>query len=323
MSGWLDVHAHYLTPHYAEMCRAAGHGRPDGMPALPAWSAEAAVEVMDASGVAAAVLSVSSPGVHFGDDSTAENRSARDLARHVNDEGAAVVARMPDRFGLAATLPLPDVDGALAELERAFDELNADAITLHTNHHGRYLADPAFAPVLAELDARAAVVTLHPTSPPCSDLTAMGRPRPMVEFLFDTSRCVVDLALSGTLDRYPDIRWIIPHAGAVLPAIAHRVAGMSALLGTPVDVPGALGRLYYDLAGMPLPVALDGLLAVTGPERLLYGSDFPFTPAPVVAGLAEGLRQAPALEAAALGREAGSAGAVLFPRLARNAEEQR
>ncbi|MFD9698225.1 amidohydrolase family protein [Lentzea sp. NPDC059081] len=323
MSGWLDVHAHYVTPYYAERCRAAGHGTPDGMPALPEWSVEAAIQVMATSGVAAAVLSVSSPGVHFGDDSTAKDQNARDLARHVNDEGAQVVARMPDRFGLAATLPLPDVDGALAELARAFDELGADAITLHTNHHGRYLTDPAYDPVLAELDARAAVVTLHPTSPPCWEHTALGRPRPMIEFLFDTTRCVVDLVLSGTLDRYANIRWIVPHAGAVLPVVAHRVAGMSTLVGAPVDVPNALGRLYYDLAGVPLPVALDGLLTLVGPNRLLYGSDFPFTPAPVVAGLAEGLRHAPALQAVSLGLEPSSPAATLFPRLATKAGERR
>ncbi|MEU3642433.1 amidohydrolase family protein [Lentzea sp. NPDC034063] len=323
MTGWLDVHAHYLTPHYAERCRAAGHARPDGMPALPDWSADAAVELMATTGVAAAVLSVSSPGVHFAGDSLTRNQAARDLACHVNDEGAQVVARRPSRFGLAATLPLPDVDGALAELARAFDELGADAITLHTNQNGRYLTDPAFGPVLAELDARAAVVTLHPTSPPGWERTALGRPRPMVEFLFDTTRCVLDLVLSGTLDRHPHIRWIVPHAGAVLPVLAHRAAGMSFLTGDPVDVPSALGRLYYDLAGVPLPVALDGLLAVAGPDRLLYGSDFPFTPAPLVAGLAEGLRQAPALHEALLSPGPNSPGAALFPRLATDVEEHR
>jgi predicted TIM-barrel fold metal-dependent hydrolase len=315
MTGWLDVHAHYLTPRYAEQCRAAGHSAPDGMPGLPGWSEEAAVEVMAASGVAAAVLSVSSPGVHFGGESLAVNQAARELARHVNDEGARLVARSPARFGLAATLPLPDVDGAMAELTHAYDELGADAIALHTNHNGRYLTDPAFDPVLAELDRRAAVVTVHPTSPPGWEATALGRPRPMLEFLFDTTRCVIDLILSGTLDRYPHIRWIVPHAGAVLPAVAHRAAGMSALAGTPVDVPAALGRLYYDLAGVPLPVALDGLLTLAGPDRLLYGSDFPFTPAPVVAGLADELRRAPALQAARLAPVPGSPGVALFPRL--------
>jgi predicted TIM-barrel fold metal-dependent hydrolase len=319
MTGWLDVHAHYLTPRYAERCREAGQGEPDGMPGLPGWSAESALELMATSDVAAAVLSISSPGVHFGGESLTRNQPARDLARHVNDEGANLVARQPTRFGLAATLPLPDVDGALAELARVYDELGADAITLHTNHHGRYLSDPAFDPVLAGLDARGAVVTLHPTSPPGWERTALGRPRPMIEFLFDTTRCVADLVLSGTLAKYPGIRWIVPHAGAVLPTVAHRVAGMSVLAGAAVDVPAALGGLYYDLAGVPLPVALDGLLAVTGPERLLYGSDFPFTPAPFATQLAAELRRAPALQAARLDAGSGSAGSALFPRLATEA----
>jgi predicted TIM-barrel fold metal-dependent hydrolase len=315
MTGWLDVHAHYATDRYIESCRAAGHGRPDGMPRLPEWSSEAALEVMAKAGVAAAILSISSPGVHFGHDSFTANPTARDLAQHVNDSGAQVVARWPDRFGLSAVLPLPDVDGALVELTRAYDDLDADAIALLTNYHGRYLADPAFGPVLAALDERATVVTLHPTSPPGWERTALGRPRPMIEFPFDTTRCVVDLALSGALARYPRIRWIVPHAGAVLPALAHRVAGMSRLTGTPVDLPAILGGLYYDLAGVPLPVALDGLLAVAGPDRPLYGSDFPFTPAFAVEHLATELRRAQALRDACLGVGPDTPAAALFPRL--------
>jgi 6-methylsalicylate decarboxylase len=315
MTGWLDVHAHYVSDRYVESCQAAGHGRPDGMPGLPGWSPEAALEVMVKVGVAAAVLSISSPGVHFGDDSLAANPAARDLAQHVNDSGARLVARWPDRFGLSAVLPLPDVDGALAELTRAYDDLDADAIALLTNYHGRYLADPAFGPMFAALDERAAVVTLHPTSPPGWERTAHGRPRPMIEFLFDTTRCVLDLAMSGVLTRYPTIRWIVPHAGAVLPTVAHRAAGVSRLTGTPVDLPAILGGLYYDLAGVPLPVALDGLLAVARMDRLLYGSDFPFTPAAAVEHLAAELRRAPVLREARLGIGPDTPAAALFPRL--------
>jgi predicted TIM-barrel fold metal-dependent hydrolase len=138
----------------------------------------------------------------------------------------------------------------------------------------------------------------------------------MIEFLFDTTRCVIDLAVGGVLTRYPHIRWIVPHAGAVLPTLAHRVAAMSAYTGTPVDLPAVLGGLYYDLAGMPVPVALGALLTLVGPDRLLYGSDFPFTPAPAVAGLATQLRQAPALGDARLDLAPDTAGAALFPRLA-------
>jgi 6-methylsalicylate decarboxylase len=316
MAGWLDVHAHYLTPRYAQACREAGCAQPDGMPAIPEWSVDAALEVMADTEVAAAVLSVSSPGVHFGDSSIGANPAARALAEHVNDAGARIVDMHPARFGLSAVLPLPDVDGALAELSRAYDDLHADAIALKTNCHGRYLSDPAFVPLLAELHRREAVVTLHPTSPACWEAVSMGRPRPMLEFIFDTTRCVVDLALSGILDRYAQIHWIIPHAGAVLPTVAHRVGAMSAFTGAPVDFPAMLGRLYYDLAGMPLPVGLDALLALAEPDRLLYGSDFPFTPAPVVTALAAALTRAPALEKASLSLAPTSPGAALFPRLA-------
>lgn len=315
MTGWLDVHAHYVTDRYRKECSAGGYGEPDGMPGLPGWSVEAAAELMATAGIAAAVLSISSPGVHFGDDSLDRNQAARDLAAHVNDVGARIVAERPGQFGLSAILPLPDVDGALAELARAYDDLGADALALETNYHGRYLSDAAFGSLLAEMDSRGAVVTLHPTSPPGWELTALGRPRPMIEFLFDTTRCVVELALSGALARYPRIRWIVPHAGAVLPALAHRVTRMSLRTGTPVDLPDLLGGLHYDLAGAALPVALDGLLAVAGPDRLLYGSDFPFTPALAVANLATALRQAPALREARLGLEPDSPGAALFPRL--------
>ena len=195
MAGWLDVHAHYVTERYSAACQSAGHGQPDGMPGMPGWSLAAALELMAATGVDAAVLSISSPGVHFGSDSASKDTAARDLAAHVNDAGAQIVAARPAQFGLSAVLPLPDVDGALVEVARAYDELGADAIALKTNYHGRYLSDPEFAPVLAELNARGAVVTLHPTSPSCWEAVALGRPRPMIEFLFDTTRCVVDLGV--------------------------------------------------------------------------------------------------------------------------------
>ncbi|WP_422129595.1 amidohydrolase family protein [Streptomyces misionensis] len=315
MTGWLDVHAHYVTDRYRTQCTAAGHDRPDGMPGLPGWSEQAALDLMAATGVQAAVLSISSPGVHFGDDTLTADRPARALARHVNEFGADLVARRPDRFGLSAVLPLPDIDGALAELTYAGDQLHADAIALATHYHGRYLSDPAFAPVLSELDTRGAVVTLHPKSPPGWEHTALGHPRPMIEFLFDTTRCVTDLALSGALSRYPRIRWIVPHAGAVLPAVAHRIAAMTVLSGKPVDVPGLLSGLYYDLAGVPLPIALDALLGVVEADHLLYGSDFPFTPAEAVTHLAGELKAAPALHNARLDLSPHSAGAALFPRL--------
>ncbi|MDE3070279.1 MAG: amidohydrolase family protein, partial [Acidobacteriota bacterium] len=135
LAGAVDVHAHFLPPGYREACEAAGQSTPDGTPALPEWSPEAALELMDHVGVRSAMLSISSPGVHFGDPSAAVT-----LARSVNEAGAALVRANTSRFGLLASLPLPEIDSALAELELAYDELRCDGVALLTNYHGAYLS---------------------------------------------------------------------------------------------------------------------------------------------------------------------------------------
>ncbi|GHD42368.1 amidohydrolase family protein [Streptomyces galbus] len=280
--GAVDVHAHYITPSLREAMIAAGHDHPDGMPAIPDWTARDALALMDATGVAVSMLSVSSPGVHLGDTARAVA-----LARTVNEEGADLVAAHPDRFGLFASLPLPDVEAAVAEVAYAFDTLRADGIVLLTNYAGTYVGDPAFEPLMAELDRRRAVVLLHPTSPAGWRDTCLGRPRPMIEFPFDTTRAVAQLVLNKVLTNHPDIRFIIPHAGAALPVLADRVAAFAFLeTDPPIDVVNALRTLHYDVAGLALPRALPALLELVGAERLLYGSDYPFTADWVVEGLA-------------------------------------
>jgi 6-methylsalicylate decarboxylase len=275
MPGKLDVHAHYLPEPYREALVRAGHGEPDGMGQIPEWSAEAHVALLDRMGIATALLSVSSPGVHLSDEA-----AARDLAREVNEAGRRAVVDHPGRFGLLGSLPLPDVDAAIAEIAYCTDELDVDGFVLLTNVGGTYLGDPAWDPVWHELDRRGARVLIHPTSPVCWEHTSLGRPRPMIEFLFDTTRAVVNLVLNGVIARHPDLRVIVPHAGATLPVIADRVATIAFTLDLDpsVDVLADLGGLEFDLAGMPIPRQLDALLALTTIGHLHYGSDFPFTP---------------------------------------------
>jgi 6-methylsalicylate decarboxylase len=310
LDGAIDVHAHYVTPRLRAAMLAAGHDHPDGMPAIPEWTTETALSTMEQTGIAAMLLSVSSPGVHFGDDA-----AARELARAVNDDGAEIVAAHPRRFGLLASLPLPDLDGALTELRHAFDDLGADGITLLTHYDGRHLGHPCYEPLMAELDRRGAVVLLHPTSPPCWETTSAGFPRPMLEFPFETTRAVTSLVLAGVVARYPAIRFVVPHAGAALPALADRVAAFAAMGGSTVAVPRTLSALYYDVAGFALPRLLPALLTLTTPGRLLYGSDYPFTPGWAVHGLAQALATTDVLTAddrRALWRGTAE---VLFPRL--------
>ena len=285
----IDVHAHYLPESYRAALLDNGHAQPDGFPQIPAWSAEEHVAVMDRLGIATSLLSISSPGVHLADAA-----AARDRAREVNEAGRRAVVDHPGRFGLFASLPLPDVDAAIAEVAHCCDHLDVAGFTLLTNIGGTYLGDPAFEPVFRELDRRGARLFIHPTSPACWEHTSLGRPRPMLEFFFDTTRAVVDLVLNGTVARHPGIEFLIPHAGATLPLVADRVSVFAPLLAVDpaVDVLRDLGRLHFDLAGFPVPRQLDALLTLTTLEHLHYGSDYPFTPVFAAAMARERLAEA-------------------------------
>ncbi|MYU54752.1 MULTISPECIES: amidohydrolase family protein [Streptomyces] len=274
----VDVHAHFVTPDYVDTARAAGHRQPDGMAAWPTWSAAAHLELMDRWGVATSFLSVSSPGTHFGDDA-----AARHLSRRVNEAAAEVVRAHPGRFGHFAALPLPDVDGSLQELAYALDDLGSDGAAIETNAGGVYLGDERFAPLYAELDRRRTVVFVHPTSPPCYEAVSLGRPRPMLEFIFDSARAAGDLVFSGMLTRFPGIEWIFTHGGGALPLLADRME----LFRDPLfgedpaspTVPEQLSRLWFDMAGTPFPRQIPALDRAFDTGRLLYGSDYCWTPA--------------------------------------------
>ena len=276
----VDVHAHFVTPSYVAEAIAAGHVFPDGMPAWPQWTPEDHLRLMDTHGIDRAVLSISSPGVHFGDDA-----AAAALGRRVNDFAAETCAKWPDRFEFFAALPLPAIDAALDEIARGLDELGAAGVAVETNAHGHYLSDPMFEPVLAELDRRATVAFVHPTSPPGWEQTALGAPRPMLEFLADSTRTAAALLTAGTPTRYPSLQLIITHCGAFLPLLADRLKLFAAVTGTgdAAAIEDGLNRLWYDLAGTPMPRHAESLIAMAGTGHLLYGSDYCWTPAPAVA----------------------------------------
>lgn len=303
--GLVDVHAHFLPDAYVEAAVAAGHRTPDGMPAWPDWSVDAQLSVMDATGIDRAVLSISSPGVHFGDDA-----AAGALARGTNEVGAGLVRDHPDRFGLFAALPLPDVPGAVAEAVYALDELGVDGVAMLSNARGLYPGDPALDPLLAELDRRGAVVLVHPTAPPNAELVARGRPLPMAEFLFDGARAAIDLVLGDRFTRYPDIRWVLTHGGGVLPLLVDRVSLFAGL-----DARAGLAHCWVDTAGTPFPIQLPTLHATVGTGRLVFGSDFCFTPAPGVRAQVDALSATPAPGTGGTWRDlvTGNARALLGP----------
>lgn len=275
----IDVHAHFLTEEYVEAAVAAGIEHPDGMPSWPSWTIDQQLALMGDKRIRHAVLSVSSPGLSFAD------ANALALARHVNDFAARLVSAHPERFSFFASLPLPDVDASVVEAARVIDRHAAAGVVLMSNSCGQYLGDPALDPLWECLDGRRSVVFVHPTSPPDTDVVSLGRPRPMIEFMFETTRTMTDLIFAGVVARYPHIRFLIPHCGAALPLLAARIEQFRSLWPArdggspgPLTTDTQLRQFWFDLAGNPMPTQATVLREVVGTERILYGSDSCWTP---------------------------------------------
>jgi len=315
----VDVHAHFLPACYTDALAQRGISRLDGGMPIPAWSAEAALATMDKNEIETAMISLSSPSTHF---LPVSEKPA--LCRLVNQAGHGLVSAHPDRFGFFASLPLPDIEAALREIEHACDQLNVDGFVLETNINGDYLGSARFAPIFAELNRRAAIVFLHPTSPACFDALALGRPAPLLEFPLDTTRTIVDLLYQRTIQSHPDIKFIVPHGGAALPSLAARIAAFANVAfieprpASEREVFDALARLYYDVALAAHPTILAALRAIAPMDHILYGSDWPFTPEPAVARGIQQLLTENGLSDDDLRALARGNAERLFPRLAAN-----
>jgi predicted TIM-barrel fold metal-dependent hydrolase len=285
----IDAHVHILPPDY----RAELERRSLLPPGIPPWSPELVDGLMARHDIDAAVLSLAPPGVFFGDQGLAD-----ELARLVNEHTAEFVAAAPERFGGLAVLPLPDVDAALAELRHALDVLRLDGVALLSNLGGAYLGDPAWDPLFDELDRRGAYVFLHPTMPP-HPLPLPQHPVWLYEFPFDTTRAVVNLIYSGTLERCPRMRLQVAHLGGTAPFLAHRIASLAAreperASRAPAGALAQLRRLYYDTGLSNNAVALAATLEVADIGQVVFGTDWPYAdlpptgdPAPGLANLAD------------------------------------
>jgi 6-methylsalicylate decarboxylase len=269
----IDVHQHVVPPDYARWLAARRWHLP-----VPEWTADRALAAMDGQQIETALLSVTTPGLYL-----AGEADARRLARQVNEFAAEQVRRRPGRFGFFAALTLPDTGGAIAEAAYALDELNADGVMLLANAGGRYLGDPLFQPLYAELDRRGAVVLLHPTYPAASGPpTATGDPRSDVDLLAETTRSAVDLISSGVLTRFGRLRVIVAHAGGYLPYMSHRIAPMCSPDGSYQRGLDLLRQFYFDVALSSSAVALAALMAFARPGHVLFGTDWPYAPPAVI-----------------------------------------
>ncbi|HEV2572488.1 MAG TPA: amidohydrolase family protein [Beijerinckiaceae bacterium] len=270
----IDVHHHVLPEFYKDVQRQAGITG-SAYQAFPEWSAEKSLALMDETGTATSILSFTSPGIFFGD--VAQTRA---LARQFNDWLADLVARHPKRFGAFAFLPLPDVDAALAEIARVFDDLKLDGICLLTSVDERYIGHPDFWPVYEELNRRKAVVFIHPCYPPGTEARGWDIPRMLIDYPFETTRVATNLIFNGVTEKLPDIKFILSHAGGTLPMLAHRISLFDKKTKQQGNYPkGALhyiSRFYYDTALSGHAAPLDALTAFVPPSQILFGTDYPY-----------------------------------------------
>jgi len=269
----IDTHAHVLPAAYIEALP-----EPIGATHKPILL-EQLEEFMRRYEIDAAVVSSGPPGVFFGDIGL-----ARELARIVNESMAAIVSTQPQRFAALASLPLPDLDGAVAELAHALDTLGLDGVMLVTQVAGTYLGDPALDPLLAELDRRGAYVFVHPTFPP-NGAPLPAHPIWLYEFPFETTRAMTNLIYAGAFERYPRIRWQFAHLGGATPFLAHRIASLAERMpgeagAAPAGALTYLARQYYDTGLNNHELAVEATFALAPFEHVLYGSDWPYLALP-------------------------------------------
>jgi 6-methylsalicylate decarboxylase len=257
----IDVHHHVVPPQYAD----------DSMPIkLP--DTEAQLQSMDEWRIRTAITSLT-PRVLL-----KNLHRLRQVARTCNEFQARMALEHPSRFGAFALLPLPDVDGALEEITYTLDILHLDGVGLFSSVNDRYLGDPLFDPVFDELNRRSAVVFIHPTHCEAPAETNLGAPPSVVEYVFDTTRAIVNLVFTGTLKRNPDLRLIVAHGGGTVPFLAQRISILEGHRKAP-EVAGVipiLRALNYEIASTTSRYALRSLQELADPTHILWGSDLPF-----------------------------------------------
>ncbi|MDB5571453.1 MAG: amidohydrolase 2 [Hyphomicrobiales bacterium] len=276
---FIDVHHHTVLPEYQQALVRSGAADPS-RPIRKNGDPAQALEAMASLGIDAAIINpLSVAGVHHGDD-----ENARYLCRSVNESLAKFVSHAPARMGFFAPIPFPDVDGALREMEHALDHLGADGLIMLTNQNDRYIGDPAYEAIYAEMDRRGAVVFVHPARPSFVDGLNLKLWASVVEYPFETTRIAANLIYNGFMKKYPKIKWILAHAGGCLPYLSLRLKLMEEsdeykptfAQRHPEGAGHYVDKFYYDTAIAGSRAAMLALREVADMDKVMFGSDWPY-----------------------------------------------
>src|SRR5262245_49315443 len=214
----LDVHQHYSSPAYFDLLVKKNAITVNQ---FRNYTPSRNLEEMDKAGVTTAMLSPTAPAVWFGDA-----EEARGAARELNEYAAAkMVGEYKGRFGLFATLPMPDVEGTLREIQYAYDTLKVDGVAFLTSYDNLWLGDKKFDPIFDELNRRNALVYTHPLEAACCRNPITGVTPQTLEYPTDTTRALMSLIVSNTATRCSNVKFIFSHAGGTLVSIAQRFLG--------------------------------------------------------------------------------------------------
>ena len=285
----IDTQHHILPDCYKKTLANAGittHTAVGGL--LPQWSPELMIELMDRCEISTVITSIVDPGINFIDEKFTAN-----IARVCNIYSADLIQKYPQKIGAFGLLPMPYVGASLLEIEHSLDTLKLDGIVLLSNYSEKYLGDETFRPVFEELNRRNAVVFIHPTTPVVYNPKAILPPGTL-DFVFDTTRTIVSLLLSGYISKFNKIRFLVAHAGGTIPFVSTRLSYLESLVkqrpdrmpgefnNVPEGVINALKTLYYDTTLSSKSPTLKSLLDFVDSKKITIGTDFPFLPEAIV-----------------------------------------
>jgi len=274
---------------------------------------------MDEYGISVCILS----SLISADNATGQK--ARDIVRRANETLAEIVSTHPSRFGAVAALPALDPDGALAEISYALDTLKLDGIATSTSHNETYLGEPQFDPWLEELNRRSATLFIHPVTTKAGSTLLMGLHDSVVEFMFESTRMIINMVVTGSKKRFSQIKMIATHGGGTIPFLVSRIQTLEHTFGvgpgrlalSPGEIRDGMASFYYDLTAATSEEQLFAILKLAPVSQLLMGLDFPLMPKSSFAPAISDVRRYPAFSEADLRSISYENAFCLFPTLAK------